>query len=192
MLIDILLALVIIFSVLSGIRIGFLRGVVGFLSTFVATLLAVVLARPLAILLDNWFGWGESLGALSTGNDTLDGIANSSGLLVLVIFCGIFLFIAIKLFALLLKGTIRRLKERSRTLNAMDRALGFLFGFFRFAVWALFISGIIFVASGINIFSGVEGFIFNDSTFARWVYDRMIDLVIPILRSIGASGIAPG
>jgi len=187
--IDLVVVIALILFIVFGIKAGLLRGVLSFISTFVALILSVLLARPVAGLLDNWFDLADSLSALFTGSGPLDNIARSNGMLLLIILVGIALFIATKISVFFLKRLAKRLTESNPTINTVDRVLGLGFGIFRFCLWAFSLGTIIFVLSAMNAFSGIEDWIFTDSTLARWIYDRVVDLAIPLLRSIGAGGI---
>ena len=189
--IDIVVGIALIAFALFGIRTGFMRGVLSFVSTFIAILIAFALARPIANLLDGWFKFSEPLGRVFNGS-AFENIANNNGFLFFVLICGFALFVLTKVAVIFLKRLALKLKDRSKVLNTADRILGLGFGVFRFCLWVLFASGAIFVLSQINVTSGIHDWLFENSSVAVWVYDRMIDwFIIPLFNAIGASGLLP-
>ena len=60
--VDILIILVFIVFVLVGIYKGFWRSFISLFSVFVTLILAILLAKPVSMLLQNWFGFSTTLG----------------------------------------------------------------------------------------------------------------------------------
>ena len=187
--IDVVIFVGLIALAMLGTRDGFIRGALSFVSTFVSIIIAIALARPLASLLDSWFGFSEPLSNVFDGS-ALENIAQNSGFLFLTIICGVSLFVLTKVIVYFLKRLSLRITDSSKLLNVVDRALGTIFGLFRFGLWLLFLSGAIFVLSQISLTAGIHTWLFENSSVGLWVYDRMIEwFVIPIFSSVGAGGI---
>ena len=78
-----------------------------------------------------------------------------------------------------------RARERSRTFNRLDSWVGFFFGFVKFAVYATALSAVLFTLFG--VIDGFEEWLFADSYFALWIYERCIDIMGPLLRRVSAA-----
>lgn len=181
---DIIVSFVILAFCVWGIRTGFINGLLSFVTIFVGIVLSVLIARPLAGLLNRWFGWADSMaGWFSEGG--LDGIARNNGILMLTVFVAIFFFILIMVGVFLLRRFVKRLRQTNRTFNKWDSVAGFFFGFIRFMMLACILSvGILLLD---NMGTGIHNWLFGNSTVAVWIYDRCVNIISPMLRAIQAA-----
>ena len=184
MVLDIIVCLVAVAFAAWGLRTGFLNGLLSFVSTFVAIVLSVLIARPLAGLFNGWFGWADSMAYWFSG-DGLDGVVRNHGMLLLTVFIGIFFFILIMVGVFFLKRFIQRLRNKSRAFNRIDSIGGIFIGLVRFVLICVVLSSAILIFD--SLFGGVANWIFGGSTVAFWVYQRCIDILWPFLAIINAA-----
>jgi len=156
---------------------------------FISILVSIFLARPVASLLDNWFGLADTFSGWFTGEGTIDTMARNNGFMLVVIFVAIFLFISIRLTLWLLRKKIKKLKERLPEFNRVDQILGFFLGLVRFILYAAVISTFLAFAESISFLERIPNWLFEDSTIAYWIYQRCLDLVGPLMRSLNAGNI---
>jgi len=182
MLIDIITVTLIFIFCIIGIRTGFLRGILSFVTIFASIIIAIFLARPIARVLDSWFNLAETAGNWFTGDGNLDTMARNNGLIVLTVFSAIFVFALIRIILWLLRKRIRRLKEDFHTFNRVDQLFGFFFGLFRFIFYTTIVSTFLLVASSLTFLEWLPNWLFEDSTVAYWIYQQCITIMAPLLR----------
>jgi uncharacterized membrane protein required for colicin V production len=172
MVVDIIVvALFLVFGALGYTR-GFVRSALAMVKISVSVIIAVLLARPLANLLENWFGASRAFGA--------------NGGLIMIAICAVAIFIVIRLLLRLIKALSDKTKERSRVINFADRWLGLLFGFLRFCFMFVIISAVVYLISAIPFLSGLRDGLFQDSKVALWLYNLATDVVFAkILAAVG-------
>lgn len=185
---DIGVILLLIAFIALGFRRGFLRSVLGLVKTIAAIIIAVLLARPLARLLDNWFSVTESLSGLFK-DGPVHNLADNLGLLLLIVFCAIGLFILIRILVWFLLRLITKLKKGVKPLHRIDQILGAVFGLVKFIIFGTLVSGILLVLSQMSAMSWINDSLFERSYIASWLYDQAVEVMIPIIRSIDASAI---
>ena len=186
MIADIVVGLMILVCVLLGWRIGFLRGILGFVSSLVCAVISILLARPLASVLDSWFGWADQLGGLFTGEGALESWASRQGFLFLILICAVAIFIALRLTIFILRKKILRLKEASKAFDRLDKLLGLALGVVKFVLLACVLSTLIAILSSMEMFPGIHESIFEGSVLAAWVYDVSIMIIAPLMLALNA------
>ena len=156
------------------------------ISTIVAIVVSLLLARPLARLLDGWFGFAERLGGVFRDGGALDQVTGdgSRGMLFLIVICSVAVFVLMKILFWYLKKLALRLKERNPFINQWDRALGAVFGLVRFVIVLTVFSGLMMIITSISAFEGLHNTIFDNSTVAHWFYQRGVDIVVAIFGQI--------
>jgi len=166
---DIVVVLVIIaFVVWGGFR-GFMRTVLGFVTTTIAVIISIFASRPVLQLIN------------SITNNTIE----RDGQIALHIMVAVGVFIFIKIMVMILKYKIGRIKERNGTVNKVDRLLGMLLGLVKFFVFACVIATFIMVLG--SIFSGLHNFLFGSSTVASWIYDLALEIVHPLINTVSSA-----
>ena len=186
MLVDIIFVLLLIVFALHGAWRGFLKGLLAFFSVLISIVFSVLLARPIAGLLNGWFGWGDSLGELVNENLGIN-LAEDTGFLVLIAIVSVAFFIFLRIAVFFIARMITRLKRFSRRINRVDQLLGLFLGIFRFLLYFFALTALIVVASTLTATTGIEEFLFGDSNVAGWFFGFMSDWVVPIIRGLGAA-----
>jgi len=186
MFLDVAVGVIIILFVAFGAMRGFLRSLLGMIPTVVVIIGSILLARPLARVLDGWFGWADGLSGLFQGEGSIDTwVREQGGMLMLVIIIAVALFILLRIVLWLVMRAIMSARERSRTFSQLDSWAGFFFGFVKFAIYATMVSAVLFTLFG--IIDGSQEWLFTDSRFALWIYERCIDVMGPLLRRLSAA-----
>ena len=191
MVIDIILISFLIGFAVLGSRRGFLRSLLSLVSITVSILLAVLGARPIARLLDNWWGLADSIGEWFSGGGILDSVARNNGMLVLIIMVAVVLFVGLRISLFFLKRFVKHVMENSKVLGRIDQVLGLFFGIVRFFYYVCLLSLVVMILSSTSALADLPQWLFADSTIAAWLYDRALDVVIPLLRSVGAQAVVP-
>ena len=186
MFIDIAVAVIVLLFVAFGTFRGFLRSLLGMIPTVLVIVGSILIARPVARVLDGWFGWAEGLSNLFQGDGAIDTwVREQGGMMMLIIIVAVVLFALLRIVLWLVMRAITRARERSRSFSTIDGIAGFFFGFVKFAVYATMLSAVLFTLTG--IFDGLHDWLFADSYLAVWIYDRCIDVMGPLLRRISAA-----
>ncbi|MCL2846213.1 MAG: CvpA family protein [Firmicutes bacterium] len=182
---DIVVGTLILLFAIIGAHTGLLRGLIKSIPTFAIVVVAIMLAVPIAGLLDGWFNWAEALSALFEGEGTLDTWARNNGRSVLIVLTAVGLFLLMKLILLSLSRFIKRLTQSNRTIGRVDRILGFFFGLGRFLVYACIL------AMFLSLFPDLQETLLEDSTLAAWIYDRAVDIASLVIRNVNAGSYLP-
>lgn len=117
---DIVVALAILIAVVICTIRGFLRSVLKCASTFVSLLTVIFATAPLAGWLDRQF---NLCATIATWNIP---VVSSNTLLYIMTAIG--LFLAVRLALMILDKLLAFVKDRVKTINVIDRILGFVFG----------------------------------------------------------------
>jgi uncharacterized membrane protein required for colicin V production len=115
---DIVIGLIVLICVVVGTKRGFVRSVLLIVATALSLTAAFVLTKPAATFLEEKFG-------LAAG---MEGWLGISGGVWLTVLTAVSIFILVRLVLIILDKCFRRIKENIKTINALDRLLGFFFG----------------------------------------------------------------
>ena len=160
MVVDIIFCLALVGFVALGAFRGALRTLLSFVTVFLSIVGSILLAWPLALLFNRWFGW-----------------ADRYGLVIVILIIAIVLFILIRIGVFLLERFIIRLKLRSRALNRVDTMFGLLIGFARFLLYFFILTWILNLAGNIRPLASIPEWLFDGSTVANWFYTWMSRLI---------------
>ena len=119
---DIVVAVLIIINLIICTKVGLIRCVLKCISTIVSLALAILFATTLAKFLDGQF---DLVAKIETWN-----VPFISAGTMLSLFCGVAIFVFARLVCILIDRLLSGLKEKLKAVNALDRILGTVFGFF--------------------------------------------------------------
>lgn len=117
---DLVVALIIIINLIICTRHGLVRCVLRSFSTFLALLIAIMTASPLANLFNDKFNW-----VAKVENWHVPFISPETLLKLLI---GVTVFVLMRLFFILLDKLLKYLKEKLKAINVIDRILGTVYG----------------------------------------------------------------
>jgi uncharacterized membrane protein required for colicin V production len=169
MVLDIIIVIIALLYMGLGFWRGLLRSVLSLVKISVSIILAILLGRPIAGLLDKWFSISEGVGEFTW-----------------IAICVLCVFILLRLVLRLLDKVVRSAHEKSDGVKKVDRILGLIFGFVRFAMLCFVISLVIFVAEAIGL-NLVEP-MFKNSPVCEWIYRTCVKLLInPAISALGGA-----
>ena len=166
---DIIIVFIALAFIALGVYRGFMRGILNFITTTVAIILSLLGARPILMLIN------------SITNNTIE----RDGQLGILIMTAVGIFIAIKLIVMVLKFKISKIKDKSKTINHIDRMFGAVLGLFKFIITSCIVATFILILG--NVFSGLRPWLFNNSIIALWIYDTALAIVLPLITAAGAA-----
>ena len=169
MLADVILVLAFLtFAGLGFVR-GFVKSAASLVKASISVVVAFLLSRPLATVLNSIFGL----------NKVVANIFNvSSGRPILIAILAFIIFIAIRIVLHKLVKFAERSRERSRVFNHVDRWLGALFGAVRFLFLFSLFAVAFYVITRISFIRPLHDTVFGDSKVAVWLYNIVVKLVL--------------
>ena len=174
----IVIALFLIFG-LVGMRRGFIDSALLMVKTSFSIIIAIVLARPVAGLLNSIFGLQKVCTDLFNTSAT-------NGKLIYIAIIILLIFVLIRLIIHFLRKLGARAKE-IKIVKGADSALGFLFGLLRFAFMFCLLSFAVYVITALPFLGGLRTALFEGSTVAKWLYKVVTDLVLHEVLGAAAS-----
>jgi len=169
MIADIVAVLMVVAFCAWGAIQGFMRGILGFVTTAVVVVLSLLAAHPIMLLI----------------NRLTDESIDRAWRLAIHVMIATAVFIAIKLVIWILRQKATKMRGRNRMVSRIDRFLGSLLGLFRFALVSCVFAVFVVVLDG--LLGGVQGFLFGGSVIAVWVYDRTLDIVWPLVDAVAST-----
>ncbi|MDR0975544.1 MAG: CvpA family protein [Christensenellaceae bacterium] len=188
MITDIIICLlVLIFASICGLR-GFLRSALKLITSFIALIAAIFLAQPVAVFLNDKFGWAGAMDAW------FENVPMITGAIALYVFTAIALFIVIRIVLLFVDKFFVMLRK-SAVIRLVDRILGFVFGLalgaaivFGLMLLLPVIEGLPFMPDDLTnmLFYATDGPNAN-GLIGKHVYQFMLDFIAPTWENITAT-----
>jgi len=171
MLIDIIVVGLLLFFVVAGYLQGFLRCTLSMVKISISIIVAVLLCRPAAIMLDTLFGYYS----------WFDSDLVATAVMALAI------FIIIRLALMKIRRIVEKFREND-TVSRVDNIFGALFGLLRFAFVFFIFSLVVLIVSIIPFLDSTVAWLFEGSTIAYWLYSLMAgDILRIIADAVGAN-----
>ena len=155
-----------------GWRKGFLRGVLGFAAAIVSLTVAILCAKPLARLLDKWFGFSGAVGALPN-----------------MLICGVVVYLLIWFAFFIVMRFVRRAKEKNKKLDKADKIGGIFLGIAKTLVSVSMFFLTLYLMSSVPFASKIGDWLLKGSVIGQFIYDVTLKIVVPIWKALeGAAG----
>jgi len=174
MYLDIAICLILALSAFLGWRRGFMRGILGFTASIISLVAAIFTARPLAKLLDRWFNLSEHLSSLIKGQ----------GSFLNFLLCIILIYATIYLIFFFVHRAIRKVKEKNKRLDKVDKIAGILLGLAKGTLSICMALLALYLLSSIPFMDKAVDWMLNKSTIGKFMYGITADIVAPIFGAI--------
>ena len=169
MYLDIGICIIFFFALLLGWRTGFMRGIIGFASSMLCLSVSFFSATPLADLFNKWFGVYAKLNKA-----------------IMILICGVVVFVIIKVFFLYLSRLVRRIKEESAAIDKIDKAFGVVLGVVKFVVSLSIFFVILYLLNSVPFVNGAAKWLLNKSVIGKFFYDFTVNYIAPLLGDLSA------
>ena len=181
MILDILvIATIIIFGVLGYTR-GFIKSAMSLIKVSTSVIIAILLCKPFAKLLDNIFGLAKFC-AKAFNKEPADGN------LILIAISALIIFIIIRVILRFINKLATNAKQNVIA-NRADSWFGFVFGIVRFCFVFCIFAAVVYIVTAIPFLDGIHTWLFKDSTIALWLYNIATDLLFSKLLSAASQAI---
>jgi len=178
MYLDIAICLILGLFLFLGWRTGLLRGLIGFVASTAALIIAIFNAKPLAKFLDKQVNLANHLGDLTGGN----------GKFISTLVCGVIIYILIRLLFFIISKVIKNVKEKSKAIDTIDKVLGLVLGTAKFLLVLCMVFIPIYLLSSISfIEKAINTWLLDKSVIGKFFYNLVIDLIIPLFGDLNAS-----
>ena len=164
-----------------------MKSVVGLTSTILSLFVSIVLAKPIALVLDKLFGWAEPLGGASGGGGVFSSIINNKGMLFLSLIVAVIIFVSLKLTVFFLRRLIDKWREKSKITKRVDSSIGAALGVLKIFVYVCIAFGFLAMLSGIGFVNKFNNWLLSGSHFAKGLYWLAGKIFIPIVKSLGVN-----
>jgi len=166
---------------------GFMRGILRFVTSTLGLIMSVFIARPIATVLDRWFGFSSSFSRMFTNEGAFYEIVRNTGFFFLVVVVAFTLFASVRIAAWLMSKKIKLITRSSKRIRRADRQLGALLGVFKFIIWVFLTSVLLMMLDSVSFTSSIPNAILGDSTIASWMYDLSLRILSPFMRTLSAA-----
>ena len=171
---DIVLIVIIVVFAIIGIAKGFVDSVLSIFSSLISLVIAYFLAKYVASLLNSWFKLNELFGKmLGSWGVTEEGLAGFSrekiASLITFLVSMLLVWILIKVAIWLLSKLFDSVTANSSAISGLNRALGFLFGAVKGALFVAVALGVISLCSSFGL-EKPENWIKEHTTITAGIY----------------------
>ena len=136
-----------------------MRMVVGFMSSLFSFVMAVFAARPIANLVNSWFGVPANF--------------------INIFICGLAVFIIGRLLFYFLGKYITKIKENNGIVDTVDKVAGIFLGFAKFAFWMCVLFAVVHLMTFIPGLRQSAEWLLYRSVIGDWIYGIVRRFVIP-------------
>ena len=159
-----------------GFFVGFMRGIIGFVSGTVSFIAAIFLANPLAKLLNNWFGM-----------DRLLEIGNINGRAINTLICFATIYGLFYLFFFLINKLIIKIKKDNKHIDRADRIGGIFLGIAKGFLTFCTIATIVYLLSTIPFIDEWVSAALKNSVITGFLYNIAKTLVWPLIKTFASN-----
>ena len=173
---DIGICIFILLSVFIGWRVGFMRLIIGFISSVLTFAAVLFLTRPAATLANKWFNLAGKLNSAVSGGGKILSLA----------ICGIAIYITVWLIFWVISLIVKLLKKKHKGIDRADKIAGLFLGtakaLLSIGIFCVFLS----LFNVVPFVTGAKTWLFRGSYIGQFIYDTSIKFIGPVIKKLWA------